>query len=84
MDLFPRRCRCVRRVESRDHRGDWRFNHWIRTAKEFDGFFDFDKALQDPAHPTRLKPEYDSGDHLHPSDAGEKAMSEAIDLSRFK
>jgi lysophospholipase L1-like esterase len=59
-------------------------NQWIRTAKEFDGFFDFDKALQDPAHPTRLKPEYDSGDHLHPSDAGEKAMSEAIDLSRFK
>jgi lysophospholipase L1-like esterase len=59
-------------------------NQWIRTAKEFDGFFDFDKALQDPAHPTRLKPEYDSGDHLHPNDAGEKAMSEAIDLSRFK
>ena len=59
-------------------------NQWIRTAKEFDGFFDFDKALQDPAHPMRLKPEYDSGDHLHPSDAGEKAMSEAIDLSRFK
>jgi len=59
-------------------------NQWIRAAKEFDGFFDFDKALQDPAHPTRLKPEYDSGDHLHPSDAGEKAMSEAIDLSRFK
>jgi lysophospholipase L1-like esterase len=59
-------------------------NQWIRTTREFDGYFDFDKALQDPAHPTRLKPEYDSGDHLHPNDAGEKAMSEAIDLSRFK
>jgi lysophospholipase L1-like esterase len=59
-------------------------NQWIRAAKEFDGYFDFDKALQDPAHPARLKPEYDSGDHLHPNDAGEKAMSEAIDLSRFK
>lgn len=59
-------------------------NQWIRTAREFDGYFDFDKALQDPAHPARLKPEYDSGDHLHPNDAGEKAMSEAIDLSRFK
>jgi lysophospholipase L1-like esterase len=59
-------------------------NQWIRTSKEFDGFFDFDRALQDPAHPTRLKPEYDSGDHLHPNDAGEKAMSAAIDLSRFK
>jgi len=44
----------------------------------------FDKALQDPAHPTRLKPEYDSGDHLHPNDAGEKAMGASIDLSRFK
>jgi lysophospholipase L1-like esterase len=59
-------------------------NRWIRTTKEFDGFFDFDQALQDPANPKRLKPEYDSGDHLHPNDAGEKAMSEAIDLSRFQ
>lgn len=59
-------------------------NKWIRGAREFDGYFDFDKALQDPAHPARLKPEYDSGDRLHPNDAGEKAMSEAIDLSRFK
>jgi len=59
-------------------------NQWIRGAREFDGYFDFDKALQDPAHPARLKAEYDSGDHLHPNDAGEKAMSEAIDLSRFK
>jgi len=59
-------------------------NQWIRTTREFDGYFDFDKALQDPAHPPRLKPEYDSGDRLHPNDVGEKAMSEAIDLSRFK
>jgi lysophospholipase L1-like esterase len=59
-------------------------NQWIRTGKEFDGYFDFDKALQDPTHPTRLRPEYDTGDHLHPNDAGEKAMSEAIDLSMFK
>src|SRR6266545_3165846 len=59
-------------------------NQWIRSAREFDGYFDFDEALQDPAHPARLKPEYDSGDHLHPNDSGEKAMSEAIDLSRFK
>jgi lysophospholipase L1-like esterase len=59
-------------------------NQWIRSTREFDGYFDFDKALQDPAHPTRLKPEYDSGDHLHPNDAGEKALSAAIDLSRFK
>ena len=59
-------------------------NKWIRTSKEFDAYFDFDKALQDPAHPTRLKSEYDTGDHLHPNDAGEKAMSAVIDLSRFK
>ena len=59
-------------------------NQWIRTTKEFDGHVDFDKALQDPAHPTRLKPEYDSGDHLHPNDAGEKAMSAAIDLALFR
>jgi lysophospholipase L1-like esterase len=44
---------------------------------------DFDKAVQDRAHPDRLLPAYDGGDHLHPSDAGYKAMGEAIDLSLF-
>jgi lysophospholipase L1-like esterase len=58
-------------------------NAWVRSAKEFDGLIDFDAALRDPAAPTKLKSVYDSGDHLHPSDAGYKAMAEAVDLSLF-
>ncbi len=59
-------------------------NEWIRTGKVFDGFIDFDKSVRDPAHPDRMLPAYDSGDHLHPNDAGYKAMAGAIDLSPFK
>lgn len=59
-------------------------NDWIRTGKAFDGVIDFDKAVRDPNHPDRMLPAYDSGDHLHPSDAGYQAMGEAVDLSLFK
>ena len=59
-------------------------NEWIRTGKAFDGVIDFDKAIRDPAHPDRMLPAYDGGDHLHPGDAGYKAMGEAIDLGMFK
>jgi lysophospholipase L1-like esterase len=45
---------------------------------------DFDKITQDPAHPETLLPDYDSGDHLHPKNAGYKAMGNAIDLSLFR
>ena len=55
-------------------------NHWIRTSKALDGYVDFDKATQDPQHPLQYLPQYDSGDHVHPSDAGYQAMANAIDL----
>jgi lysophospholipase L1-like esterase len=58
-------------------------NNWIRTTKLIDGFIDFDKATQDPAHPDTFLPAYDHGDHLHPSDPGYKAMGDAIDLNLF-
>ena len=45
-------------------------NTWIRKAEVFDAVIDFDKALCDPEHPTRLLPKWDCGDHLHPSDLG--------------
>lgn len=51
-------------------------NQWIRTSGEFDGVIDFDAALRDPAHPQYLNPTFDSGDKLHPSDAGYRAMAE--------
>jgi lysophospholipase L1-like esterase len=59
-------------------------NAFIRTSGMFDGFIDFDAATRDPAHPTQFLPAYDSGDHLHPNDAGYKAMGQAIDLSLFR
>lgn len=58
-------------------------NHWIRTSKAYDAVIDFDRALRDPRDPTVLRPAYDSGDNLHPNDAGYKAMADAIDLSLF-
>jgi len=58
-------------------------NKWIRTTSQIDGFIDFEKATQDPANPAMYLPAYDSGDHLHPKDAGYKAMGESIDLKLF-
>jgi lysophospholipase L1-like esterase len=51
-------------------------NAWIRTSGEFDAVIDFDRVIRDPAQPTRLLPAYDSGDRLHPNDAGYQAMAE--------
>jgi len=55
-------------------------NRWIRTSGAFDGVIDFDRTMRDPANPAALNPAYDSGDHIHPNDAGMKAMADAIDL----
>ncbi|ALL63771.1 Lysophospholipase L1 [Paraburkholderia caribensis MBA4] len=55
-------------------------NQWIRTGHAFDGVVDFDAALRDPADPTRLRRSFDSGDQIHPSDAGYSAMADAIPL----
>ncbi len=59
-------------------------NAWIRTSKDFDGVIDFDAVIRDPAHPTRMKAGFDSGDHLHPNSAGYRVMGEAINLSMFR
>ena len=59
-------------------------NQWIRTDKAYDAVIDFDKVLRDPRNPAVIRPAYDSGDNLHPNDAGYKAMADAIDLSLFK
>jgi len=59
-------------------------NAFIRAPGNFDAVIDFDAVTRDPVHPTQFLPAYDSGDHLHPSDAGYKAMGEAIDLALFR
>lgn len=58
-------------------------NSFIRHSGVFDAVIDFDRVLRDPAHPDRLLPAYDSGDHLHPSPVGYRAMAEAVPLSLF-
>jgi lysophospholipase L1-like esterase len=56
-------------------------NAWIRTAGAFDAVVDFDAVLRDPARPRRMRAVHDSGDHLHPGDAGYRAMAGAIDIA---
>lgn len=56
-------------------------NNWIMTSHAFDGVIDFAAAVADPANPNALLPAYDSGDHLHPNDAGCQAMANAVNLS---
>ncbi|WP_202414312.1 SGNH/GDSL hydrolase family protein [Duganella flavida] len=59
-------------------------NQWIRTSGVFDAVADFDAALRDPARPDRIKPVYDSGDHLHPSLAGYRALAETVPLAALR
>ena len=59
-------------------------NRWIRAGNGYDAVIDFDSVLRDPTHPSQLLPAYDSGDHVHPNDAGYHAMADAIDLSLFR
>ena len=59
-------------------------NAWILSSGEFDAVVDFDLVLRDPSHPTRLLPAYDSGDHLHPNNAGCIAEGNAIPLALFE
>jgi lysophospholipase L1-like esterase len=58
-------------------------NTWIRKG-DFDAVIDFDAAVRDPDHPTRIRADYDVGDHLHPNDAGYRAMGDAVDLKLFE
>ena len=58
-------------------------NTFIRTSGLFDAVIDFDRVMRDPAQPARLDPAVDSGDHLHPSEAGYRRMGEAVPLALF-
>ncbi|MER7976058.1 SGNH/GDSL hydrolase family protein [Streptomyces sp. NPDC095817] len=59
-------------------------NAEIRAGKVYDAVVDFDAALRDPYNPRRLRTDYDSGDHLHPSDRGFRRMAEVFDLQQLK
>jgi len=59
-------------------------NTWIRQSGAFDAVVDFDAVLRDPQRPSHLQATYDSGDHLHPNDAGYEAMARSIDLALLR
>jgi lysophospholipase L1-like esterase len=59
-------------------------NRWIRTSNAFDAVVDFDAALRDPRHPSRLRAEFDSGDHIHPNDDVYRRMADVINLTLFQ
>ena len=61
-----------------------KINAWIRTSHAFDVVVDFDAATRDPAKPERMRAELQSGDWLHPNDAGYRVMGDAVDLALFR
>jgi lysophospholipase L1-like esterase len=56
-------------------------NSWIRSGGAFDGVIDFAPVVAAPDNPLTFAPGYNDRDHLHPNDAGYKAMGDAIDLA---
>ncbi|MFG2329381.1 SGNH/GDSL hydrolase family protein [Streptomyces sp. NPDC048604] len=59
------------------------FNAWVRTSGAYDAVVDFDRVVRDPQDPDRILPAYDSKDHIHPNDAGYRAMAAALDLDEL-
>jgi lysophospholipase L1-like esterase len=59
-------------------------NEWIRSSGEFDAVVDFDAVVRDKEHPSRLREEFNPGDHIHPNDSGNGAMADAFQLSTFE
>jgi hypothetical protein len=80
-DRAIRRRDVLRGRRQRRPAGDQRL---IRTSKEFDGVLDFDAAFRDAAKLTQMKEAFQSGDHLHGSDAGYRAVADSIDLELFR
>ena len=60
------------------------YNDYIRNTKSIDGVVDFDKALRNQEKPESFAEGFDSGDHLHPSEAAYKKMAEAVNLEFLK
>ena len=58
-------------------------NDYIRSQHDFDAVVDVDKVLRDPAAPTKLRADFDFGDHIHPNDAGAKAIAAAVELNQL-
>jgi lysophospholipase L1-like esterase len=60
-----------------------KLNQWIRTSGEFDAVVDFDAVIRDKDHPTRMREDFNPGDHIHPNNSGNAAMADAFNLAVF-
>ncbi len=69
-------------IWSADRQATWdAVNSWIRTSGAFDGVLDFAAATASSSDSQVLNSAYDSGDHLHPNDAGTQAMADSVNLT---
>jgi lysophospholipase L1-like esterase len=59
-------------------------NSWIRTSGAYDGVIDFDAVWRDPQKPTAIRAGFGAADHLHGTDAGYRALGDAVDLGLFR
>jgi lysophospholipase L1-like esterase len=57
-------------------------NHAITTQQDWP-VVDFGSGVADPDDPALLAPAFDSGDGVHPGDAGSRALANAVDLNMF-
>jgi len=57
-------------------------NKWIREASRFDAVLDFEKVVQDPQNPLRIRKEL-TGDYVHPNTEGYRLMAESVPLELF-
>lgn len=58
-------------------------NNFIRNSGTFDAVIDFDAWLRDPSNHTQLNPVYNSGDYLHPNEAGYQVIGDNFPLDVF-
>jgi lysophospholipase L1-like esterase len=58
-------------------------NRWIREAHRFDAVLDFEKVVQDPQNPLRIRKDLTT-DYVHPNTEGYRLMGESVSLGMFE
>ncbi len=58
-------------------------NRWIREAHRFDAVLDFEKVVQDPQNPMRIRKDL-TRDYVHPNTEGYRLMGESVSLKLFE
>jgi lysophospholipase L1-like esterase len=58
-------------------------NKWIREAHGFDAVLDFERVVQDPQNPMRIRQDLTT-DYVHPNTEGYRLMGESVTLKLFE